>query len=76
MECRPLVVTIGVQFQQKKAQRGDQQHAAVAVLYVGRVHCSEHLQALRIDDDVALLALDVLARVIAVPVIIPLFPRS
>ena len=46
-------------------QRAHQQHAAVAVLDVGSVHDGVHRQALRVHEHVALLAPDLLARVIA-----------
>ena len=46
-------------------QRAHQQHAAVAVLDVGGVDDRQDQQALGIDQDVALLALDLLARAVA-----------
>ena len=59
---------VGVEFQQERAQpeqRPHQQHAAVAVLDVGGVDDRLHQQALGVDQDVALLALDLLAGVVA-----------
>ena len=46
-------------------QRRHQQHPAVAVLNVGGVDDNLHQQAMRIDPDVALLALDLLAGVVS-----------
>jgi hypothetical protein len=40
--------------------------STVAVLHVGAMHEGVHQQALRIDEDMAFLAFDLLARVIAV----------
>ena len=68
-EERPLIRTIGEQLFEKREpaeQRRKQQDAAVAILNVGAVNGGAHQQALRIDENVALLALDLLARVIAV----------
>ena len=68
LELRPLVATVGVELAQERVeaeQRAHQQHPAVTVLYVGREHDGLHQQALRINQDVALLAADLLARVIA-----------
>ncbi len=67
-KVRPLVAAVGVQLQQEgieAEQRRKQQHAAVAILDVGGMDDGAHQQALRIDQNVALLALDLLARVIA-----------
>jgi hypothetical protein len=46
-------------------QARDQQRAAVAVLDVGGVHDGVHQQALGIDEDVPLLAFDLLAGIVA-----------
>jgi len=65
---RPLIAAVGVKLQQKREgakQARHHQRAAVAVLNVCGVHERVHQQALRIDEDVPLLALDLLARVIA-----------
>jgi hypothetical protein len=62
-----LIAAIGVELAQERVeaeQRAHQQHAAIAVLDVGRMHDGVHQQALRIDEDVPLLAPDLLARVI------------
>lgn len=65
-EVRPLISAVGIELQQKRIQSeqaGHQQHAAVAVLDIGGMHDSCHQQALRIDKEVPLLALDLLAAV-------------
>jgi hypothetical protein len=46
-------------------QRTHQQHATIAVLHVGGVDDGLHQQALGVDQDVPLLAFDLLARVVA-----------
>ena len=75
-ELRPLVTTVGVELQQEGKQpehRRQQHHAAIAVLDIGGMGHGEHQQALRVDQDVALLALDLLARVKPGPVREPPF---
>jgi len=66
---RALIAAVGVEFQQKRihAEHGrHDQHAAVAILNVGGVHDGVDQQALCVDENVPLLALDLLARIIAV----------
>lgn len=61
---RPLIRAVGEQFFEKgKAaeQRRKQQDAAVAILNGGGMNDGAHQQALRIDENVALLALDLLS---------------
>ncbi len=68
LELRACIAAIGIELEQERVgakQGGHQQHAAVAVLDVGRMHDGVHQQALRVDEDVALLAPDLLARVVA-----------
>ena len=68
LEFRPLVASIGEELDQERegAEQGrHQQRAAVAVLDVGGMHDRMHQQALRIDKNVPLLALDLLACVVA-----------
>ena len=63
---QPLVAAVGVELQQKREQaeqRAHQQHATVAVLDVGRVDDGVQQQALGVYQDMALLALDLLARI-------------
>ena len=67
-ELWPLVAAVGIELDQERKgaeQARHQQRPAVAVLDVGGVHDGVHQQALRIDEDVPLLALDLLARVVA-----------
>ena len=71
LEFRPLVATIGVEFQQKRVhaeQGGHQQDAAVAVLDVRRVDNGMEQQTLRVYQDMPLLALDLLAAIVPVRV--------
>ncbi len=67
-ENRSLVSTVGKQFLQKwkAAEQGSKdQSATIPILDIGRMnHCVKQ-QPYRIDKDVALLALDLLARVVA-----------
>jgi hypothetical protein len=52
------------------------QHAAIAILDVGGMHEGVHQQALRVDENVPLLAFDLLARVVAMRIVDPpLFQR-
>src|SRR5271165_7411281 len=63
LEFRPLIAIVGVELQQERKhakQRGHQQHAPVTVLNVRCVDDALHQQALRIDEDVSFLALDLL----------------
>src|SRR5262250_2186571 len=63
---KPLISAIGIELQQERKQpeqSGHQHRAAVAILNIGGVHdCLQH-QPLRIDQDVSLLARDLLAGV-------------
>lgn len=75
-EDRPLIAAIGVEPQQEgkhAEQRRHDQRAAVAILHVGGMHDGMHQQALRIDEDVTLFALDLLARVIPRRIVRPPF---
>lgn len=68
LELLPLIAAVGVKLEQERVeaeQRAHEQNAAVAILDVGGVHDGLHQQALRVHEDVALLALDLFARVIA-----------
>ena len=67
LEKRALVSTIGKQFLQKwklAEYRSENHNAAVAVLDIGRMDDGVKQQAYRVDKDMALLALDFLARVV------------
>src|SRR3712207_2228215 len=68
LELRSLVAAVGVELEQEwvePEQRPHRQHPTVAVLDVGGVDDGLHQQALGVDQDVALLASDLLARVVA-----------
>ena len=66
-ESWPLIPAVGVELQQEGVeaeQRRHQQHATIAVLDVGGVDDGLHQQALGVDENMALLALDLLSRVV------------
>jgi len=68
LELRPLIAAIGIELDQERKgaeQARHQQRPAVAVLDVGGVHDGVHQQALGIDEDVPLLAFDLLAGIVA-----------
>src|SRR5215204_5863902 len=68
LELRPLIAAVGVKLEQKRRQPeegGHDHHATVTVLHVGGMHEGVHQQALGVDQDMALLPLDLLARVVA-----------
>ena len=73
---RPLVSAIGVELQQEWKHAEHRRHhkfATVAILDVGRVHDGVDQQALRIDDNVTLLALNLLASVVPRRIVGPPF---
>jgi len=62
-----LIAAVGEQFLQERIapeQRLEDQHAAVAVLYVGRMNQRVQQQPYRIDEDMPLLAFDLFPRII------------
>ena len=62
-----MVAAIGVEFAQERihAEQGrHDQRAAITILNVGGVHDGVDQQALRIDENVPLLALDLLSRIV------------
>ncbi len=66
LKLRPLIARVGIELQQERIQselRRHQQHAAIAILEIGCMHDGIHQQALRIDEDVPLLAFDLLAAI-------------
>ena len=68
LKLRPLVAAIGVELEEKREgteQARGHQRSAVAILDVAGVHERVHQEALRIDQDMPLLALDLLAGVVA-----------
>ena len=69
LEFRPLIAAVGIELEQERKpaeQGGEQERPAVAVLNVGGMDDRVQQQALRVYQDMALLALDFLARVVAV----------
>ena len=65
---RALITAIGVEFHQERIQAEHGRHhecAAVAILNVSSMNDGMNQQALRIDENVPLLALDLLSRVVA-----------
>ena len=70
-EDRPSIGAVGEQLAQEgelPEQRGQQKHAAIAVLHVGGGDQGVQHQAELVDQDVALLALDQLGSVEAMPI--------
>jgi len=66
LELRPLVARVGVELQQEgiqPKQRRHHQDPAIAILDIGGMHDGVHQQALRVDQDVPLLPLDLLAAI-------------
>ena len=66
LEFRPLVAAVGIEFEEKRIQaeqRAHQQHTAVAVLDVGGMNDGLQQQSLGVYQDMAFLALDLLAGV-------------
>ena len=74
-----MIAAVGEELLQERIhpeQRREQQDAAVAILDIGGMHDGVQQQAQRIYENVALLALDLLARIIAMRVDAgPLFQR-
>ena len=69
LELRPLIAAVGIELQQKREhpEQGGQQHgAAVAILDVGGRHDGVQHETLGVDQDMPLLALDLLAGVVTV----------
>ena len=68
VESRPLIGRVGKQLRQERLrpeQGRQQQDAAVAILNVGGTNDGVEQQTQRVYENVALLALDLLARIIA-----------
>jgi hypothetical protein len=64
-----LIATVGEELAQKRVQseqRRQHQLAAVAILNISGMHNRVQQQAYRIDEDMALLALDLFPRIVAV----------
>jgi hypothetical protein len=67
LKLRPLIPAIGKELAQKREQaeeRFENQYATVAVLNVGRMNDGMQEKAYRIDQNMPLLAFDLLARVV------------
>ena len=68
LEFRSLVAAIGIELQEEREQaehRAHQQHAAIAILKVGGMDDSAQKQTLGIYQNMALLAFDLLAGIVA-----------
>ena len=67
LKLRPLIAAIGKESAQKREQaeqRFENQYATIAVLNVGRMNDGMQEKAYRIDQNMPLLAFDLLARVV------------
>src|SRR5262249_29796035 len=80
LKVRPLVATIGKELFQERVhpEKGrKKQDAAIAILDIGRMNDGVQQQTQRVYENMALLALDLFARVIAMRIdAAPLFQRS
>ena len=75
-EARALISAIGVELEKEgieAEQGGHEEHAAIAILDVRCMHDGVHQEALRVDENVSLLALDLLARIISMRIVRPPF---
>src|SRR5262249_21678699 len=76
LEAGALISAIGIELQQKgieAEQGGHEKHAAIAILDVRGMHDGMHQEALRIDENMPLLAFDLLARIVAMRFVRPPF---
>jgi hypothetical protein len=76
LEARTLISSIGVELEKEgieAKQGGHEEDAAIAVLNISGMHDGVHQEALRVDENVPLLAFDLLARIVAMRVVIPPF---
>ena len=67
LKLRPLIAAIGKELAQKREQaeqRFENQYAAIAILNVGRMNDGVQQKAYRVDENMPLLAFDLLARVV------------
>ena len=70
------ISAIGVELEKEgieAEQGGHEEHATIAILDVRGMHDGVHQQALRVDENVPLLALDLLARIISMRIVRPPF---
>ena len=68
LEAWSLIAAIGIELEQeriKTEQGGHYPDATIAILHVGPMYQGMHQQTLSVDEDVALFALDLLARIVA-----------
>ena len=68
LEDIPAVTAVGIELEQKRVEaeeRRHHQHTAIAVLDAGMMHEAMQQEALGIDENVPLLALDLLARIVS-----------
>ena len=66
LELRPLIAAISIELEQKRIepkQRAHQQHATIAILNVGCMYDGMEQKSFSIYKDMALLALDLFARI-------------
>ena len=66
LKFRSLIAAVGIELQKERKhpeQGGHHQRPAVAILNIGGVNEGVHQQALRVDEDMPLLAFDLLAGV-------------
>ena len=71
-----MIATVSVELQQGRKPAEHRRHhkfSAIAILNVGGVYDGVDQQALRIDQNMPLLALDFLSRIIARPIMDPPF---
>jgi len=76
LEVRALISAVGIELQKEgiETEQGrHQKHAAIAILDVGGMHNGVHQEALRVDENVPLLALDLFAGIVAMRVVNPPF---
>ena len=76
LERRALIAAIGIEREQERVepeQRGHHHDAAVTILNVSGMDECVHQEALRVDQNVPLLALDLLSRIVAVRIVAPPF---
>jgi hypothetical protein len=80
LELGALVAAVGVEFQQEgihPEQCAPQQITAIAILHIGSMNDRVQQQALRVYQEMTLLAVDFLARIVAIGSMqAPLFQRS
>jgi hypothetical protein len=75
--ARPLISGVGEDAQDEREQRArariEHECRTITILDIGAVHCRAQRQAERIYENVALLALDLLSRIVAMRIVRPPF---